>query len=225
MQTKVITASPQTTLPDALKLLAQRRVRHLPVVGPDGDLVGIVSDRDLKQAMASPATSLAAHELVYLLNRLPVEQIMTRTVVTIGLMAPVEEAARLMVQEKIGAVPVMDGGELVGIVTETDVLGLFVDALGAGVPSTRLEILLGEDPAALGDVVATIGRAGVRICSLVVLRSRAGRHEAIVRVATIDPGDAVRALEARAYVVREPWRERGGACASGAPGAPKAGWR
>ena len=164
MQTKLITASPQTTLPDALKLVAQRRVRHLPVVDSDGALAGIVSDRDLKQAMASPATSLEAHELLFLLDRLRVEQIMTRTVITIGPMSPVEEAARLMVQEKIGALPVMDGGELVGILTETDVLELFVDAMGAGVPSSRLEIFLGEDPAALGDVVATIGTAGVAIC-------------------------------------------------------------
>jgi acetoin utilization protein AcuB len=185
----------------------------------------MVSDRDLKQAMASPATSLEAHELVYLLNRLTVQQIMTRTVVTIGPMSPVEEAARLMVQEKIGALPVLEGGALVGILTETNVLELFVDALGAGDPSTRLEILLGEDPAALGDVVATIERTGVAICSLVVLRRRARQHEAIIRVATVDPDDAVRALEARGYVVREPWRERPGPCASGAPGAPKAGWR
>jgi acetoin utilization protein AcuB len=224
MQTKLITVTPQTTLPEALKLVAQRRIRHLPVVDSGGDLVGIVSDRDLKQAMASPATSLEAHELVYLLNRLLVEKIMTRTVVTIGPMRPVEEAARLMVQEKIGAVPVIEGGALVGILTETDVLELFVDALGAGVPSTRLAILLGEDPAALGDVVTTIGTAGVAICSLVVLKDRTGRHEAIVRVATMDPEDAVRALEARGHFLRKPWRERGGVCAGGAPGGPKAAW-
>jgi acetoin utilization protein AcuB len=75
LQTRLITVSPQTTLPDALKLLAQHRVRHLPVVDPDGNLVGIVSDRDLKQAMASPATSLEAHELVFLLNRLRIGEI------------------------------------------------------------------------------------------------------------------------------------------------------
>ena len=104
-------------------------------------------------------------------------------------------------------------------------LELFVEALGAGVPSSRLEIFLGEEPAALGDVVATIGTAGVAICSLVVLKNRPGRHEAIVRIATIDPEDAVRALEARGYVVREAVREWGRPCASGAPGGPKAGWR
>jgi acetoin utilization protein AcuB len=225
METKVITASPHTTLPDALKLVAQRRVRHLPIVDADGDLVGIVSDRDLKQAMASPATSLEAHELRFLLDRLQLDQIMTRTVVTIGPTSPVEEAARLMLQDKIGALPVLDEGKLVGIVTETDVLGLFVDALGAGEPSSRLEILLSADLAALGDIVVTIEAAGVAICSLVVLKNRDGGPEAIVRVATPDPADAVQALEARGYAVRERWRVRSSACASGAPGGPKGGWR
>lgn len=223
MQTTLITVTPQTTLPEAMKLVSQRRVRHLPVVDTDGDLVGIVSDRDLKQAMASPATSLEAHELFYLLDRLTVGEIMTRTVITIGPVLPVEEAARLMVQEKIGALPVTEGGQLVGIVTETDVLQLFVSAMGAGVPSSRLEIFLGEDPAALGDVVATIERAGVAISSIVVLTSRARLREAIIRVATIDPGNAVRALESRGYIVREPWREPG-VCAGATPGARKEAW-
>jgi acetoin utilization protein AcuB len=224
MQTKLVTGSPQTTLPDALKLVARRRVRHLPIVDADGDLVGIVSDRDLKQAMASPATSLEAHELLFLLNRLRLEEIMTRTVVTIDPMSPVEEAARLMVRGKIGALPVVEGAELVGILTETDVLELFVDALGAEMPSTRLEIVLGEDSAALGDVVSTIKTAGGTICSLVVLGNGTGRREAIVRVASLDPGNVVQALEARGHAVREPWRPSGGACAGGAPGGPKAGW-
>jgi acetoin utilization protein AcuB len=225
MQTKLVTVTPLTTLPEAIKLVAERRIRHLPVVDPGGGLVGIVSDRDLKRAMASPATSLEAHELRFLLDRLPVAEIMTRTVVTIDPESPVEEAARLMVQKKIGAVPVVDAGDLVGILTETDALALFVEMLGAGVPSSRLEIVLGRDPAALGDVVATTERAGATISSLVVLSSRPGSREAILRVATTDPGDAVRALEAQGYAVRQPWLEPAGPCAGGAPGAPKAGWR
>jgi len=202
MKTRLITITPQTTLPEAMKLVSQRRVRHLPVV-EDGDLVGIVSDRDLKRAMASPATTLSAHELLYLLDRLTVDEIMTRTVITIGPQVPVEEAARLMVQEKIGALPVTDAGDLVGIVTETDVLELFVRAMGAGVPSSRLEAFLGSSPDALGDLVHTVEESGVSISSIVVLTGLTGLREAVVRVPTIDPRPALRALEARGYVVRE----------------------
>jgi acetoin utilization protein AcuB len=224
MQTRLLTVTPKTTLPEAIKLVSQRRIRHLPVV-EDGDLVGIVSDRDLKRAMASPATSLTTHELLYLLDRLTVGEIMTRTLITIGPMFPIEDAARLMVQERIGALPVTDGRALVGIVTETDVLELFVKAMGAGIPSSRLEVFLGEADGSLAEVVAAIEGAGAPVASIVVLTSRAGLREAVIRVATIDAGAAVKALESRGYVLREPWRERGpsgpGVCAGGAPGAPR----
>jgi acetoin utilization protein AcuB len=131
MHTKLITVTSKTTLPEAIRLTTQHRIRHLPVI-EDGELAGIVSDRDLKRAMASPATSLEAHELVYLLDHLTIDQIMTRPVITIGPQFPVEEAARLMVAERIGALPVVDAGDVVGIVTETDILELFVKTLGAG---------------------------------------------------------------------------------------------
>lgn len=205
MQSRLVTISPNTTLPQATRLAAERRIRHLPVV-EDGELVGIVSDRDLKQAMASPATSLEAHELNYLLNRLTVAEIMTRTVITIGSMFPVEEAARLMVQEKISALPVTEDGRLIGIVTETDIMELFVRTMAAGTPSTRLDVLLGDRPSALPEIVNAIEGAGLRATSIVTLRGRGGVREAVVRVASIDPAPAIAALEARGFAVRESWR-------------------
>ena len=206
MQSRLVTISPKTTLPQAMRLAAERRIRHLPVV-ENGELIGIVSDRDLKQAMASPATSLEAHELNYLLNRLSVAEIMTQAVITIGPMFPVEEAARLMVQEKISALPVIEDGRLIGIVTETDVLELFVRAMGAGTPSTRLDVLLSDDrPCALPEIVNMIEGTGVCVTSIVTLQNRAGVREAVVRVATINPGPAIAALEAAGYAVRESWR-------------------
>jgi acetoin utilization protein AcuB len=205
MQSKLITIGPKTTLPQAMRLAAERRIRHLPVVD-GGELVGIVSDRDLKQTMASPATSLEAHELNYLLNRLTVAEIMTRTVITIGPMCPVEEAARLMVQEKISALPVMDAAQLIGIVTETDLLELLVRAMGAGSPSTRLDVLLEARPARLAEIVNAIEVTGAAISSIVTLTGRTGLREAVVRVATINPAPAVAALEARGFAVRQAWR-------------------
>jgi acetoin utilization protein AcuB len=131
---------------------------------------------------------------------------MTRAVITIGPMMPVEEAARLMVQEKIGALPVTQEGRLVGIVTETDVLALFVRAMGASEPSSRLDVVLGERPSAVTEVVQAIEGASASISSLVTLPGRDGLREAVVRVRTINPGHAIRALEARGYTVRETWR-------------------
>jgi acetoin utilization protein AcuB len=204
MQTKLFTVTPETTLPEALRLTGQRRVRHLLVL--DGDrLVGILSDRDLKRAMASPATSLEAHELNYLLDRLRVREFMTGAVITIGPMFPIEDAARLMVLEKIGALPVTDGERLVGLVTETDVLRLFVRALGVGEPSSRLDVVLGDRPHALAEVVQTVEAAGAEISSLVTLTG-GGLKEAVIRVRTINPRPVVWALEARGFTAREAWR-------------------
>jgi acetoin utilization protein AcuB len=202
MQRRVVTITPHTTLPEAMRLARERGIRHLPVV-EDGRLVGIVSDRDLKQAMASPATSLAVSELRYLLDRLEIGEIMTRSVITVPPMLPVEEAARLMIREKVSALPVTDGAVLVGIVTETDVVDLLVRALGAGEPSTRLDIELGQDRSALADAVRVIEATGATVASVVTLTGRRGVKEAIVRVATIDPRRALEALRAHGLTVRE----------------------
>lgn len=208
MQTKLTTVTPETTLPEAIHLTGQRGVRHLPVL--DGDqLVGILSDRDLKQAMASPATSLDAHELNYLLDHLHVEEIMTRTVITIGRTFPIEAAACLMVQEKIGALPVTDSGKLVGLVTETDVLRLFVRALGASEPSSRLDIILDNRPHALAEAVQAVDAAGADISSIMTLTGTSGFKEVVLRVRTINPAPVVWALEARGFTAREAWKGQG----------------
>jgi acetoin utilization protein AcuB len=204
MQTKLHTVTPATSLPDALRLTSQRGVRHLPVL--DGDrLVGILSDRDLKRAMASSATSLETRELNYLLDRLRVEEIMTRTVITIGRMFPIEDAARLMAQEKIGALPVTEEGQLIGLVTETDVLRLFVRAMGAGEPSTRLDVVLDSRPHALAEAVQVIDTAGVDIASIMTLSGVDGSKEMVVRLRTINPAPALWALQAHRFTARHTW--------------------
>jgi len=205
MRTAVVTITPKTSLPAAVRLMRQRGIRHLPVVDDDV-LVGIVSDRDLKQAMASPATSLETHELNYLLEALTVDEIMTRAVITVGRRFPIEEAARLMVKEKVSALPVTETGRLVGIVTETDVLEMFVKAMGAGEPSSRIDVMLTDRTAPLADVVHALEEARAGISSVMTLVDLAGRRNVVIRVRTIDPGPAIACLEARGYTVRSPQR-------------------
>jgi acetoin utilization protein AcuB len=205
MQTTLTTVGPGTTLPEALRLMRERGIRHLPVL-EHGKLVGIVSDRDLKRAMASPATSLAAQELTYLLERLRLEEIMTRTVITVSPTSPIEEAAHIMVQERISAMPVAVQGQLIGLVTETDVLRLFVRAMGASEPSSRLDVMLGRGRSTLAEVIQIIESAGAPVASVVTLASPQGLREAVVRIATIDPGPAIRGLEAAGYTLRSPRR-------------------
>lgn len=206
MQREVVTVSPETELARLMSLLGRRGIRHLPVLD-EGSLAGIISDRDLKGAMASLATSESTASLQSRLDHLTAADIMTRAVITIGPMFPVEEAARVMVAKKVSALPVTEDTRLVGIVTDTDVLHLFVRAMGVSEPSSRVEVTLGEDVHALDRVVQTVAGANAVISSIMTLKSPVtGLREAVIRVATINPGPAIKALEAQGFTVRESWR-------------------
>ena len=120
-----ITVPPDTPVFEARQLMTDRRIRHL-LVTRDGDLLGIVTDRDIRLNMPSQATSLSVWELNYLLTKLTVGEVMTRSVIVIGPDRDARDAAEVMLEHKIGALPVVDQGKLVGILTETDVLRAFV---------------------------------------------------------------------------------------------------
>ena len=125
MTPRVITASPEEGLKGAWKLLKEHGIRHLPVL-EEGRLVGIVTDRDLRQAFPSRATALEIHELLYLLDRVTLREIMTKEVVTVTPDLSIPQAARLLLEHKIGGLPVLEDGRLVGILTETDVLKAYL---------------------------------------------------------------------------------------------------
>jgi acetoin utilization protein AcuB len=119
MTAKPLTVDPATPILDARQRMTDRRIRHL-VVTEGARVVGIITDRDIRLNLPSPATSLSVWEINYLLARLTVGEVMTHSVIVIDSDRPVAEAARIMVDHKIGALPVVDGGNLVGIVTESD---------------------------------------------------------------------------------------------------------
>ena len=122
----LITVRPDTSVQKARDFMAREKIRHLPVKDPGGALCGIVTDRDIRLNLPSRATSLSAGEINHLLAELTVGEIMTRSVITIGPDRPAAEGARLMLDHKIGALPVLDAGRLIGILTETDIVRAFV---------------------------------------------------------------------------------------------------
>jgi acetoin utilization protein AcuB len=124
MVSSPVTIAPQTAVADARALMQQRSIRHLPVL-EHSRLVGLITDRDIRLVLPSPATSLAAWELNYLLAKLTVSEVMTRFVVAVPLTCPVTEAVDLMLRHKIGALPVLEHRQLVGILTRTDILRAF----------------------------------------------------------------------------------------------------
>ena len=118
-----ITITPQTTLPEAHRLMDKYFVRRLPVIHK-GKLVGIVTRGDIREAQASTATTLSVYELNYLLDQIPAKEFMAYKPITISPDATIAEVARLMLQYKVGGLPVVENGELVGIITETDLCRL-----------------------------------------------------------------------------------------------------
>jgi len=125
MSSTVVTIDADDTLLHATRMMKDNKIKHLPVVDRSGALVGIVTDRDLKKASASDATTLEVHELLYLLDKVTIQSIMSKNVVTVDKGTPLKQAALLMVDKGIGCLPVMDGKQLVGIATRTDVLRYF----------------------------------------------------------------------------------------------------
>lgn len=122
-----ITSGPDMPVVEARQLMVDKRIRHL-LVTEGSKLLGIVTDRDIRLNLPSPATSLSVWEINYLLARLTVASVMTKTVVTVDPRRDAREAAQLMLDHKIGALPVVDGGKVIGIITETDLLRAFVKA-------------------------------------------------------------------------------------------------
>jgi acetoin utilization protein AcuB len=133
----------------AMDLLKEHDIRHLPVLKDKEKLVGILSERDIKQASPSSATALEIREIFYLLDKVKVKQIMTRRPYTVSSTTPIEEAALIIREKKVGCLPVVDEGKLVGILTETDIIDAFIAAMGVDGPGYRIELLLQNRPGKL----------------------------------------------------------------------------
>ena len=155
-----------TSIYKAIKIMRDNKVRRLPVLNDKGALVGIVSERDLLYASPSPATSLSIDELHYLMSRITVTEVMTKEVITVTEDTPLEEAARIMADNKIGGLPVEGKGELVGIITETDLFKIFLELLGAYEMGVRLTMLVPDEKGMLAEVTGAIAGLGGNIVSL-----------------------------------------------------------
>ena len=160
------TITADTPVEEALTRMRQVHVRRFPVLDKSGQLVGIVAEKDLLYASPSPASSLSIYEMHYLLSKLTVSQVMTKDVVTIAEDTPVEDAARIMTDRKIGSLPVVRGGQLVGIITETDLFKLFLELLGARKKGVRLTMLVPDSKGMLAKITAAIAQQGGNIIAL-----------------------------------------------------------
>lgn len=199
MRRSLVSVAQSDTLDHALTTLKRFNIRHLPVVKGD-HVVGIVSDRDVKKAAPSPFDYPTAEEFRAFTSAVSIKEIMTKEVITVSPLTPIEEAASLMSQKRIGALPVVQEGRLVGMITETDVLGVITEMMGATQTGSRIEIEIPASPGTLTEVIGIVEGQQVEIASLVTLPAREGaRRLVILRLRTINPDPVVRALEERGY--------------------------
>ncbi len=129
MSKKVITIDEDTPIIKTFRIMKDNNVRRLLVV-KNGDIIGIVTDKDLKEATPSKATSLDVHEIYSLLSEVKVKDIMSKDLYTIGPDESIEKAAMMMLKRKISGLPVVEGGKLVGVITQTDIFRALVDISG-----------------------------------------------------------------------------------------------
>ncbi|GAW67342.1 signal transduction protein with CBS domains [Geoanaerobacter pelophilus] len=188
---------------EALRLMGDKKIRRLPVVERNGKLVGIVSDRDLFQASPSPATSLAIWEIHDLLAKLTVDKTMTTEVITVTEETPLEEAARIMVDRRIGGLPVMKGDALVGIITESDLFQALLELLGGRRKGVRLTVTTTGAKGTLADVAQTIYQAGGDIVGLGFSEVDGGTSDTWVNTFKVQGVDKDKLVEAIRPHVRE----------------------
>jgi len=178
MHPEPLTIGPETTLSDAFALMRERDVRHLPVV-EGGELVGVVTDRDLRYATSRLAERPFPPEA-------RVADVMSRPVHTAHPHDPVERAAAAMRELRIGCLPVVDAGRLVGIVTVTDLVDAILRLTGVGRPSGRLEVRLPDRPGELARLAATLAERSVNIHSILTYPESERRGRVVLRVGTMD---------------------------------------
>jgi len=196
MTKPVITVSPEMPIAEALAKMTKARVSRFPVVNKKGKMVGVVSEDDLLHASPSDATSLSVWEINYLLSKITIERVMTTDVVTVTEDTPLEEAARIMADRRVGGLPVVRGEAVVGMITMTDLFHVFLEMLGARDSGLRLTALVREEPGMLHRLTRAIHEAGGNIIALSTFSGESTEdREVTLKVDEIDEAALRQALQ------------------------------
>jgi acetoin utilization protein AcuB len=188
--------SPNVSVAEATERMQRERVRRYPVVEEDRKLVGIVSLDDLLRATPSVVTSLNVWEISYLLSKVQVHDVMTRTVITVSEDTPLEEAAKIMLTKKIGGLPVVQGEKVIGIITESDIFRIFAELLGSMEPGLRLTILAPYFKGSLAQISTAIAQHGGLITAFNVLPGEdASNWGAQLKVSEISREDLIAVIK------------------------------
>jgi len=188
MNQNVITVDADDSMLDATKILKEHNIRHLPVL-EKGKLVGVITDRDLKRASPSDATSLEAHELLYLIANIKVREIMTKNPITVPYNYTIEEAAEILLQAKISGMPVVDkDGDVIGTITQTDLFKVLISLTGVGKKGVQFAFLLEDRAGSIKEVADIIRSYGGRMASILSSYEKApeGHRYVYIRMYDVD---------------------------------------
>lgn len=201
MKKKVITVDPNDTLAHALRITKENRIRHLPVVD-NLVLVGIVSDRDLRDVCPS---RLVNEDQEDILQKTLIKDIMNKNVITAHPLDFVEDAASVLYEFRIGSLPVIHKGKLVGIVTESDVLHTLVELMGVNQPSSHIEVTVLDKPGMLAEIANILKELRVNVTSVYLKpSSKQGEKTLVFRIQTMDPRRICMTIETAGYQVKGP---------------------
>ena len=203
MSEDVITVEMNTSLTEAFRLMKENNIRRLPVMDK-GRLTGIITLTDLNQAAPSSATSLSIHELNYLLAKTKIKDIVPKKqkVLTIGPENYIETAAKIMRENKVSGLPVLEQDKLVGIVTETDIFDALIDILGVNIAHSRIDCFVKDRPGSLAEVTGLIAEKAINILNAVVyFDNKSQRYKMILRIEDLKYEPLLEELQKRGYEI------------------------
>jgi len=199
-----ITVRSDVGVDEALHLMHNENIRRLPVVDKHGEMVGIVSELDLLKVSPSPATSLSVYEIPYLLSKIKMKDVMTTDIVSVTEDTALEDAARVMADNKIGGLPVMRGDKVVGMITETDLFKTFLEMLGGRQDGVRITLVVQNEKGILAQIATKITKLNGNILALGTIMGEDPSHYLLtIRVEDVEKEELVAAMEEMGLEVRD----------------------
>jgi acetoin utilization protein AcuB len=208
MTRNVVTVAKDASVLHVRNLLREKDINQVPVV--DGKkVIGVITDGDIRENSASPASTLSVHELNYLLSEMKAGDIMTRNPVTVSPETPVEESAKILNEKGIGCLPVVSNDELVGIITTSDMLNVLLEVMGVGTPSSRIELSIPGDMGEICNIAGIVKGLGLSIISMVstLNQNDPATRLSVLRVNTDDIRELCKAMRSAGYKVTTNYEE------------------
>lgn len=200
MTTVPIAITTTTPVLEALEMMKKHEIRHLPVVD-HGKLVGLVTERGLLTVSPSPATTLSVYEMNYLLAKMTVKEAMVKNPITCTPGSTIEDAALVMRDKKVGCLPVVDGPELVGIITQTDTLDSLISIFGIRKAGTRIVVDTRNRIGVLADILQVVRECNTHVIGVACRDRDDGNVHIMLRLRTATPGDVVDNLNTAGFTV------------------------